>query len=116
MDTLPTWVSKHVEHDILRTPGRYTGRHRTSNHVAILFKGRKVLAIGQNTVGGRNTIHAEAAAIRNLGNLSKLQGSMMVVIRIGKDSSLKNSAPCHDCQRLLQKCQRDYGLAGWIHS
>jgi hypothetical protein len=113
-----------VDHDIFRHPGRFTTKHRTSHHVAFLFKGRKLLAIGQNRVseqGGaiRPTIHAEAAAIRAVGDISRLRGATLVVIRIGGGASnrqLMNSAPCPACQTLIQKCQREYGLRSCIHS
>lgn len=117
--TLPTWVCKHVDYDVLRTPGRFTSKHRTSHHVAIIFKGRKVLAIGQNRVGGpRWTIHAEAAAIRAVGDMSRLRGATLVVIRIGGHGHchLMHSAPCAACRTLIQKCQREYGLRGCLHS
>ena len=119
--SLPSWISKHVDYDVLRTPGRFTTKHRTSHHVAFLFKGRKLLAIGQNRVigGPRRTIHAEAAAIRAVGDTARLRGATLVVIRIGGGASnrqLMNSAPCPACQTLIQKCQREYGLRGCIHS
>jgi len=113
---LPSWVCKHVDNDVLRTPNRYTTRHKTYNHVALIFKGRKLIAIGQNTVGGRNMIHAEAAAINAVGNRDKLRGAMIVVIRINRGMELMNSAPCQACQVLIRKCQREYGLLGCIHS
>lgn len=114
---LPTWVQKHVDCDVLSQRGRYTSKHMTSNHVAILFKGRKVIAIGQNRLGGRNTIHAERAVIEAVGDTAKLRGATLVVIRIGAgEHGLMNSAPCPACQCLIQKCMRAYGLRGCIHS
>lgn len=120
---LPCWVARHVDHDILRYPGRFTTKHRTSHHVAFLFKGRKLLAVGQNRIsehGGaiRPTIHAEAAAIRAVGDTARLRGATLVVIRIGGPGGgqLMNSAPCAACRALIQKCQREYGLRGCIHS
>ena len=120
---LPHWVSKHVDYDVLRTPSRFTSKHRTSHHVAFVFKGRKVIAIGQNRVserGGaiRPTIHAEADAIRAVGDTARLRGATLVVVRIGGHGhgQLMNSAPCRACQALIQKCQREYGLLGCIHS
>jgi len=113
---LPSWIIRHVENDILRMINRYTTRHHTYNHVALVFKGRKLLAIGQNTVGGRNTIHAEAAAIKAVGDTNLLRGARMVVIRINKCGELMYSAPCCACKVLLRKCQREYGLIECIHS
>jgi hypothetical protein len=112
---LPTWVQKHVHTDVLSHRGRYTSKHMTSNHVAILFKGRKIIGIGQNRLGGRNTIHAERDVIEAVGDTAKLRGATLVVIRIG-GHGLMNSAPCPACQCLIQKCMRAYGLRGCIHS
>jgi hypothetical protein len=114
---LPTWVQKHVDCEVLSQLGRYTTKHTTSNHVAILFKGRKVIAIGQNRLGGRHTIHAERDVIEEIGDTSKLRGATLVVIRIGGgEHGLMHSAPCQACQCLIQKCMRTYGLRGCIHS
>jgi len=113
---IPYWISKHVDHDVLKTPRRFTTRHKTQNHVAMIFKGRKLLAIGQNKVGGRNTIHAEVDAIKAVGDTNKLRGALMVVIRIGSQGSLQNSAPCESCRVVIRKCEREYGMIGCIHS
>ena len=51
--------------------------------MALVFHKRRLIAIGQNLLGGRNMIHAEADAIRKVGDLSKLRGAVLVVIRIG---------------------------------
>jgi len=115
---LPTWLNRHLDTDILRQRGRYTTKHRTHNHVALLFMGRRLIAIGQNRVcnnGPRNTIHAEADVIRSVGDYSKLRGATLVVIRIAP-SGILNSKPCAACQCLLEKCQREYGLRSWMHS
>lgn len=113
---IPHWITKELEHGMLTNPGHFTPKHRTSNHVAFIFKGRKLLAKAQNKLGGRNTIHAEAAAIRAVGDTNKLRGALLVVIRLDDRGCLQNSAPCKSCQVLLKKCQREYGLLGCIHS
>jgi hypothetical protein len=118
MTSIPTWVHRHIDNDVLATPGRYTSKHRTFSHVALLFRGRRLIAIGQNRLGRRgnfHTIHAEADVIRSLGDLSKLKGMVLVVIRI-ESTGLQNSKPCHACQCLLEKCMREYGLRGYYHS
>ena len=118
---LPTWVTRTLDTDIFPQSARYTEKSRMHHiHVAILFQGRKILAIGQNRLSTRSgphhiTIHAEADAIRQLGDVSKLRGATLVVIRIAS-TGLRNSAPCPACTRLIQKCQRVYGLRGVIHS
>jgi hypothetical protein len=118
---LPTWVTRTLDTDIFPHAPRYTEKSRCNyNHVAILFRGRKILAIGQNRVSTRHgprhvMIHAEADVIRQLGDVSQLRGATLVVIRIAP-TGLRNSAPCPACSRLIQKCQRVYGLRGVIHS
>jgi hypothetical protein len=88
----------------------------------MLFRGHKVIAVGQNRVEitGRgkaysHMIHAEADVIRTLGNVQKLRGLKLVVIRIAP-SGIINSKPCMACQCLLQKCMKEYGLKGYEHS
>jgi hypothetical protein len=84
--------------------------------VALVFHKRRLIAIGQNLLGGRNMIHAEADAIRKVGDFSKLRGAVLVVIRIGRTGDIRYSAPCHSCQCLIDKCKREYGLRECIHS
>jgi cytidine deaminase len=118
MTSLPTWLNRYIDADIMTHLGRYTMKHYTHNHVAMLFQGRKNIAIGQNRVaerGTKHTVHAELDVIRNLGDISKMRGATLVVIRIGADG-LSNSKPCPACQCFLRKCVREYGLRGWIHS
>ncbi len=118
---LPTWVNRTLDTHIYPQEDRYTEKSNLNYvHVAILFRGRKILAIGQNRVSTRHgphhiTIHAEADAIRQLGDVSKLRGATLVVIRLS-NSGPRCSAPCPSCSRLIQKCQRVYGLRGVIHS
>ena len=126
MTTLPTWLNRHIDSDIMTQKSRYTTKHTNNAHVAMIFQGRKIIAIGQNRLGcsdhprlgglpGRmNTIHAEVDVIRSIPR-SRLRGATMVIIRIGSHG-LQNSKPCAACQCLLQKCVREYGMRGWIHS
>ena len=125
--SLPTWLNRHIDSDILTQKSRYTTKHYQNNHVAMIFQGRKILAIGQNRVADygythregvlrrKNTIHAEVDAIHALGDLSKLRGATLVVIRLAA-SGILQSAPCPSCRCFLEKCVREYGLRGWIHS
>ena len=125
---LPTYVQKFIDSHILNQVQRYTSRltntskHRGNYHVAMLFRGHKVIAIGQNRVEitGRgkkysNMIHAEAYVIRTLGNVQKLKGAKLIVIRIAP-SGIANSKPCIACKCLLDKCMKEYGLIGYSHS
>jgi hypothetical protein len=98
--------------------------HRTELHHATIISRNKVIASAYNRVGSRSrgcgysdiTIHAERAAIKRLGDLSKLKGATLFVVRYDKDGDLKGSKPCHDCQIFLEKCMRDYGLRKVIYS
>ncbi len=80
-----------------------------------------MIAVGQNRVSYRRrssagTIHAEADVIRSLGDTQRLRGATLIVVRIGGHGDLVNSKPCAACQRLLEKCQRQYGLHAFYHS
>lgn len=90
------------------------------NHVAIIIKRGKILGMATNFVGTRNrgcgydnrSIHAERAVLKQLGDHTKLNGAIMIVIRISREiyGGTANSKPCHACQCHLDKCVKDYGL------
>ena len=96
----------------------------TGLHVAILVKRGKIIASATNRVGSRsrgsgysrNTIHAEKNVIKNLGDISLMNGADMYVMRISKDKKISGfeqfrcSKPCHSCEIFLNKCIREYGL------
>jgi hypothetical protein len=121
---LPSWFLSLFASTIRCQMNRYTKKHTTQNHVALICKGRKLLAIGQNRVASRlsgcgcqdRMIHAEVDAIKTLGDTSKLRGATLFVVRIMMGGHLGPSAPCKTCQPLLAKCQRDYGLRAIQHS
>ena len=119
MCELPNWIIKQIDLKVLTQKSRYTTKHTSYNHVAIIYQGRKIIAIGQNKLNKRHknteTIHAEVDAIHSLGDISKLRGAVLVVVRISS-SGLLNSKPCVSCEIMLQKCVRVYGLRGWKHS
>ena len=121
---LPSWFL-HLFADTIETHiNRYTKKHTSKNHVALICKGRKLLAIGQNRVASRlsgcgcqdRMIHAEVDAIKTLGDTSKLRGATLFVVRIMIGGELGPSPPCKTCQPLLANCQRDYGLRSIQHS
>lgn len=98
---------------------------RTEHHVAILHKRGKLLAIATNAVGSRSrgcgfgdrTIHAEMAVIKRLGDISKLRGAELIVVRLHRNSgAVKPSEPCHNCKLTLTKCMREYGLRAVYYS
>ena len=88
-------------------------------HVALLMKRGKILSVASNVVGSRKrgagydsrTIHAERAAIKKVGDHSKLYGATLIVIRVTKGTyEVGNSEPCHSCRCHLEKCIKEYGL------
>jgi len=121
---LPSWFLHLFASVIEAYSNRYTTKHVTKNHVALICKGRKLLAIGQNRVASRlsgcgcqdRMLHAEVDAIKKLGDTSKLRGATLFVVRIMIGGELGPSSPCKTCQPLLAKCQRDYGLRAIHHS
>jgi len=88
-------------------------------HIAIIMKRGKILEIASNFVGSRTggcgyddrSIHAERAVLKKLGDHTKLDGAIMIVIRISRGTNeLANSKPCDVCQCHLYKCIKKYGL------
>jgi hypothetical protein len=98
--------------------------HRTSFHYAEIHRGNKVLASSRNRIGSRSrgcgwsdqTLHAERAAVKALGDLSQLRGCILIVVRIGKQNEVMGSKPCHDCEKFLMKCMKCYGLRKVVYS
>lgn len=103
----------------------WTSRTVTSLHVAIIIgRGGNILAESCNRVGSRSsgagysksTIHAERAALKELGDMSKLRDATLVVVRVDKYGELKNSFPCHACQQHLLAAMKKYGLRNVYYS
>jgi hypothetical protein len=89
------------------------------NHVALVIKRGKILDIASNALGTRGkgcgyntrTIHAERAVIKKLGDNNKLNGAILIVIKISKyKNEIGYSEPCHSCKCHLEKCIKQYGL------
>ena len=99
-------------------------KQRYSLHVAVIVARGKVLAYAMNKNGTRSSgsgysnysIHAEKNVVKELGDISKLRGADMYVMRLSKDKALTGfdrfifSKPCCDCEKFLMKCMREYGL------
>jgi hypothetical protein len=99
-------------------------KHYASIHKAVIVKRGIVLAEANNNYGSRSrgsgysrsSIHAEKNVVKALGDISKLKGADMYIMRFTRDSRLKgmdqlmNSEPCRACQIFLEKCMREYGL------
>ncbi len=102
----------------------YKQCHQTHYHVATLEKGGKVLARSRNRVGSRSrgcgysdqTIHAERAVVKALGDTSQLRGCVLIVVRINKQNEIMCSKPCSDCKKFLEKCMKCYGLRKVVYS
>jgi len=98
--------------------------HKTFYHQALIIKRNKIIAIGHNSIGSRSrgcgyssqTIHAERAVVKNLGDISQLRGSTLIVYRYNSFGELRDSKPCSDCQLFLEKCIKEYGLRKIIYS
>jgi hypothetical protein len=100
-------------------------KHKTQAHIAIIMKRGKILEIASNSVGSRSkgcgyqerTIHAERAVIKKIGDMSKLNGATLIVIRIMRGTGeVGNSEPCHSCKCHLEKCMRRHGLKSVYYS
>ena len=100
-------------------------KHNTQVHIAILMKRGKILEIASNAVGTRSkgsgyqerTTHAERAVLKKVGDISKLNGAILIVIRIMRGTKeVGNSEPCHSCRCHLEKCMREHGLRQVFYS
>jgi hypothetical protein len=100
-------------------------KHRTQVHIAILMKRGKVLGVASNSIGSRSkgsgyesrTIHAERAVLKKVGDITKLDGATMIVIRVARGSKeVVNSEPCHSCRCHLEKCMKEHGLRNVYYS
>lgn len=105
-------------------PLEYKPFHQTHYHVATLMKRGKVLARSRNRIGTRSrgcgysdqTIHAERAVVKDVGDVSQLRGCILIVVRINKQNEFMCSKPCPDCQKFLEKCMKCYGLLKVVYS
>lgn len=102
----------------------YKQFHKTELHYAQIYKRKKLIAESRNSIGSRSrgcgysdqSIHAERAVVKRLGDLSQLRGCVLVVVRLNKQSQIKGSMPCADCRKFLEKCMREYGLLKVMYS
>jgi hypothetical protein len=93
-------------------------------HQAMIMKRNKILAVSHNILGSRSrgcgfsdqTMHAEKSVVKNLGDLSQLNGATLFVYRFNAHNELRDSKPCPDCQQFLEKCMREYGLRKVVYS
>jgi hypothetical protein len=95
-------------------------KHNASLHRAVLVKRGKIIAESTNNYGSRSrgsgysssSIHAEKNVVKELGDISKLKGADMYVMRFSRADPLDfvRSVPCPSCMIFLGKCMKEYGL------
>ena len=98
--------------------------HNMQFHTAIIRRRNKIIAVSRNSVGTRSrgsgwddqSLHAERAVVKRLGDISQLRGCTLEVIRLNKQGEIRNSKPCENCEMFLQKCMREYGLLKYVYS
>ena len=88
-------------------------------HIAMILKRGKMMEMATNTVGSRSrgagydhrSIHAERAVLKKVGDYTKLEGAILIVIRISRGTNeLVDSEPCEHCRPHMEKCVKEYGL------
>jgi len=95
-------------------------KHNASLHRAVLVKRGIIIADATNNYGSRSrgsgysrsSIHAEKNVVKVLGDIHKMQGADMYIMRFSRkdEVSLVKSTPCPACTIFLEKCMREYGL------
>jgi hypothetical protein len=95
-------------------------KHYASIHRAVIVKRGRIIATASNNYGSRSrgsgysrsSIHAEKNVVKVLGNVYKLQGADMYIMRFSRCPEMKfvKSTPCSACKIFLEKCIREYGL------
>ncbi len=106
-------------HTYIEHARRLQKRHSLSTHIALIVRGTRVLATAANRPGTRSSgsgfsgmsIHAERAVVKQLGDISLLKGTTLIVFRLTRDNQkIGCSKPCPECQVFLDKCMKKYGL------
>lgn len=114
----------HMINDLISVEAVWN-KHKTQAHIAILMKRGKILEIASNSIGSRSkgcgyqerTIHAERAVIKKVGDMTKLNGATLIVIRVMRGTKeIGNSEPCHSCKCHLEKCMAKHGLRQVFYS
>ena len=93
------------------------------HYASISLRGQEI-ASSRNRVGSRSrgcgwsnqTIHAERAVVKSLGDVSQLHGCILTVVRVNKQGQIMNSKPCASCVKFLEKCIKKYGLLKVLYS
>jgi hypothetical protein len=95
-------------------------KHYASIHKAVIVKRGIVIAEANNNYGSRSrgsgysrsSIHAEKNVVKELGDISKLKGADMYIMRFTRSDPVDfvKSIPCSACMVFLEKCMKEYGL------
>ena len=95
-------------------------KHNASLHRAVLVKRGNIIAEATNNYGSRSrgsgysrsSIHAEKNVVKALGDIHKMKGADMYIMRFSRtsDMELVRSTPCSACTLFLEKCMKEYGL------
>jgi len=95
-------------------------KHNASLHRAVLVKRGRIIAEATNNYGSRSrgsgysrsSIHAEKNVVKELGDISKIRGADMYIMRFSRGDPLEfvKSSPCPACIIFLEKCMKEYGL------
>ncbi len=115
---MPSYTRTHFDYLLPYVSSRKT-RFNSTIHVAVLVKGRRVVAVATNKPASRergsnykkSTIHAEVNLIKTVGDITKLRGTTLIVLRYKAETHYWDySKPCPSCTQFLEKCMREYGL------
>lgn len=85
---------------------------KNKHAAAIVSRNKTIISTGFNYLTkkkGYYSIHAERSALLNC-DLSKLKGSTLYVMRLGKKNNFKLSAPCKMCKSLINSFIIKYKL------
>jgi len=120
---MSTTTLERVIHEHTPAPCKSCRPHNTFLHIAAIVKRGKVIAVAHNRIGTRSkgsgysdqTIHAEKAVVKKLGDISRLRGATLCVWRISAINVLP-SKPCDECHLFLKKCMDQYGLRSVMYT
>ena len=95
-------------------------KHNASLHRAVLVKRGNIIAEATNNYGSRSrgsgysrsSIHAEKNVVKALGDIHKMKGADMYIMRFSREEEMRfvKSTPCKACEIFLEKCMKEYGL------
>jgi deoxycytidylate deaminase len=121
-----TPIGKNTSDDFIKSHS-YCTLSGNSHHFSIIFQGnlsdktpiKKVLSKGENKFINNRSIHAEIDAIYKLNNSFKNKKQKfkhnnesvnMLVIKVKRDGTISNSAPCINCLKKMTECPIGYHI------